>query len=133
MTSLFKKLNYTGQNPILVYNAPAEFEPALAEVAAETNVDRTPRGTSAYGFIMVFGITGEAIRTGVGLTRPKLRDGGVYWICYPKGSSPRLKSDINRDKLWPLAAPFGLQPVRQVAIDEDWSALRFKADRTDTT
>jgi hypothetical protein len=37
-----------------------------------------------------------------------------------------VKSDINRDSIWPIAAQHGLRPVRQIAIDDDWSALRFQ-------
>lgn len=44
------------------------------------------------------------------------------WIAYPKGN----KADINRDSLWPIVAEYGLRPNGQVAIDEVWSALRFR-------
>ena len=35
-------------------------------------------------------------------------------------------ADINRDSLWPMVAVHGLRPITQVAIDETWSALRFR-------
>ena len=44
------------------------------------------------------------------------------WIAYPKGN----KADINRDSLWPIVAEFGLRPNGQIAIDDYWSALRFR-------
>jgi hypothetical protein len=47
---------------------------------------------------------------------------GALWILYPKGG----RADINRDSLWPLVAVHGLRPITQVAIDETWSALRFR-------
>jgi hypothetical protein len=46
----------------------------------------------------------------------------VLWFLYPKGG----RSDINRDTLWPMVAVHGLRPITQVAIDETWSALRFR-------
>jgi hypothetical protein len=49
----------------------------------------------------------------------------VFWVAYPKGN----KADINRDTLWPLVAEFGMRPNGQVAIDNRWSALRFRANR----
>jgi hypothetical protein len=49
----------------------------------------------------------------------------VFWVAYPKGT----RSDINRDTLWPIVADFGLRPNGQVAIDDHWSALRFRANR----
>src|ERR1700722_9262071 len=38
----------------------------------------------------------------------------------------KLGTDLNRDILAALVAERGVQPVRQVAIDETWSALRFR-------
>jgi hypothetical protein len=45
-------------------------------------------------------------------------------VCYPK--SGQLGTDLNRDSLAALLRTSGIQPVRQVAIDEVWSALRFR-------
>lgn len=44
------------------------------------------------------------------------------WIAYPKGNT----TDINRDSLWPIVGEFGLRPNGQVAVDDVWSALRFR-------
>ena len=49
----------------------------------------------------------------------------VVWIAYPKAN----RTDINRDSLWPIVVEFGMRPNGQVAIDEVWSALRFRADK----
>jgi hypothetical protein len=52
------------------------------------------------------------------LTKPE-----VLWVVYRKGN----KADLNRDKLWPILAEYGMRPITQVAVDETWSALRFRA------
>lgn len=49
----------------------------------------------------------------------------ALWVAYPEGNA----TDINRDSLWPIVAEFGMRPNSQVAIDDRWSALRFRADR----
>ena len=36
------------------------------------------------------------------------------------------KCDFNRDNGWTRLGELGFEPVRQVAIDDDWSALRFR-------
>ena len=50
--------------------------------------------------------------------------------CYgspdPKGSSKKYRSQIDRDHGWDVLGSEGFEPVRMVAIDEDWSALRFR-------
>ena len=48
----------------------------------------------------------------------------LAWIAYPKAG--KLGTDLNRDVLAALLAGQGVQPVRQVAIDDTWSALRFR-------
>lgn len=48
----------------------------------------------------------------------------LVWIAYPKAG--KLGTDLNRDILRESLADQGVQPVRQVAIDEVWSALRFR-------
>lgn len=47
----------------------------------------------------------------------------LAWIAYPM--TGQLGTDLNRDILWRLLQGRGVKPVRQVAIDEVWSALRF--------
>jgi len=48
----------------------------------------------------------------------------LAWIGYPKAG--KLGTDLNRDKLVAAVTPEGVQPVRQVSIDDTWSALRFR-------
>jgi hypothetical protein len=48
----------------------------------------------------------------------------LAWIGYPKGG--KLGTDLNRDRLAEALAAHGIQPVRQVSIDDTWSALRFR-------
>ena len=48
----------------------------------------------------------------------------LAWIAYPKAG--KLGTDLNRDILAALLTEQGVQPVRQVAIDDTWSALRFR-------
>ncbi|MGW1890587.1 DUF3052 family protein [Streptomyces sp. NPDC002004] len=52
------------------------------------------------------------------------RSGKLVWIAYPKAG--KLGTDLNRDSLREALAEHGVQPVRQVAVDEVWSAMRFR-------
>lgn len=52
------------------------------------------------------------------------RQGRMAWIAYPKAG--KLGTDLNRDLLAAAIAGQGVQPVRQVALDDVWSALRFR-------
>ena len=55
----------------------------------------------------------------------RYRPGGHLWLAYPKKSGA-IRSDITRDHGWDLVTALGLLAVTQVAIDENWSALRFR-------
>ena len=48
----------------------------------------------------------------------------LAWVAYPKGG--QLGTDLNRDSLAQILSARGIRPVRQVAIDDVWSALRFR-------
>lgn len=52
------------------------------------------------------------------------REDRLVWLGYPKAR--QLGTDLNRDSLWELLSGDGIRPVRQIAIDETWSALRFR-------
>ncbi|MEW2306278.1 hypothetical protein AB0958_41090 [Streptomyces sp. NPDC006655] len=48
----------------------------------------------------------------------------LAWVAYPKGG--KLGTDLNRDSLAAALSEHGVRPVRQIAIDDTWSALRFR-------
>lgn len=50
----------------------------------------------------------------------------VVWLAYPKLSSKKYTCEFNRDTGWQALGDIGFEGVRMVAIDEDWSALRFR-------
>jgi hypothetical protein len=57
-------------------------------------------------------------------TREELDTVAVPAIEGARGN--KLGTDLNRDILRQTLADRGIQPVRQVSIDEVWSALRFR-------
>ncbi|MEU8972013.1 hypothetical protein AB0D11_22525 [Streptomyces monashensis] len=52
------------------------------------------------------------------------RRDALAWVAYPKGG--RLGTDLNRDTLAAALSGQGVRPVRQIAIDDTWSGLRFR-------
>jgi hypothetical protein len=55
----------------------------------------------------------------------KIAPAAILWVAYPKLSS-KLAGNLSRDIIHSLAPGYGLDTVSQIAIDEDWSALRLK-------
>src|SRR5271157_366742 len=122
MDPVLKKLSLKTQNPVLIYSAPAEFKSVQDCITAEVHTSIRQK----YDFIISFASVYSAAQKASEELSLALNDGGVFWFCYPKGTSKKYKSDINRNTSWELFSPYGLEPVSQVAIDDDWSALRFK-------
>jgi len=126
MTPLFKKLNFKDQQEILVVNAPTSFDAELADIAEFTEIKKTIEKVILIDFVIIFVFTQEQIDNAIDLIFPKLNGDAVLWFCYPKGTSKKYKCDFNRDAGWETLGNYNLEGVRQVAIDEDWSALRFR-------
>jgi hypothetical protein len=126
MSPLFKKLNYKDQTNILVINSPKSFDSELNEMANHAKIITTLSKAKDVEFAMCFATTQSEIDSFVKDVYPKLKGDAIIWLCYPKMSSKNYKCEFNRDTGWTIAGQYNLEPVRQVAIDDDFSALRFR-------
>jgi hypothetical protein len=81
-------------------------------------VDRIEQAAAA----ILFADDAATIGTTLESAAEHLAAPGLLWILYPKGG----RTDINRDTLWPMVARYRMRPITQVAVDETWSALRFR-------
>ena len=117
MNALFKKLNYKDQEELLVINPPESFEPELRNFLHTARIIRDPGIAGSVEFVMVFVVNQEQINAIASQVAPKLKGDAVLWMCYPKASSKKYSCDINRDSGWEILGKFGMEGVRQVAID----------------
>lgn len=123
--SLLKKLNYKDSSPILILNSPTEFSPFLKEIKPNLSVLEKMPSKAPISFALIFLYAQKEISTYISIL-DILEPDGVLWFAYPKKSSKKNKSDLNRDVGWDLLPAHDFLAVRQIAIDEDWSALRFR-------
>ena len=126
MDDVFKKLNYKDQPAIFAINAPASFNPSLQMMSAMATIKQVVGPGDEIEFGLLFATRKEELDTQVRQIAPQLKGDALFWICYPKGSSKKYQCDFNRDTGWKMLGDYEMEPVRQVAIDEDWSALRFR-------
>lgn len=77
---------------------------------------------SQAGIALVFADDSVTLREILQAQRSHLPDLNILWVVYPKAN----RTDVNRDSLWPILAEFGMRPNSQVAVDDVWSALRFR-------
>ena len=125
MTPLFKKLNLGSHTSILLLNAPDSFESEIAALEGVADI-RDPSQLSLIPFLLSFVQTLAEVEMIAASLPPTSLGDVVVWFAYPKGSSKRYRCEFNRDTGWEAVREEGFDSVRQVAIDEDWTALRFR-------
>lgn len=126
MDAVFTKLNYKEGLSIHVLNSPEVFEIILKSVSAEIPVLKEIIPNQPIGFIIVFGTSRTEFEMLAKIIAPALQGDAIFWLAYPKGTSKKYTCDFNRDTSWAIMEPYSMLPVRQVSIDDDWSALRFR-------
>jgi hypothetical protein len=121
----FAKLNLKDQKDIVIENAPASFEKEIASLKSVT-VRRSMSETKQVEFSLTFATKQKEVDSLARTVARKAAGDAIVWIAYPKKTSKKFTCEFNRDSGWPSMGQAGFEPVRMVAIDEDWSALRFR-------
>lgn len=126
MTSLFKKLQLPPSlDEILILNEPDGFHKEL-DCLEDIIIKESLIQVSEVDFALIFVTQRTQIENRIETVYPKLVGDAVLWFAYPKKSSSTYTSKINRDYGWGVLGDYNLEPVKQVSIDNDWSALRFR-------
>ena len=125
MNPLLKKLNFKNQQHILLINMPSEFESQALDFSNYASVDKDTT-TSPVEMVLIFCKTLKEIEAASAMLEHQLVADAILWYCYPKKSSKKYQCEFDRDNGWASLGNLGYEPVRMVAIDEDWSALRFR-------
>ena len=121
--SLVQKLQLKAGQRLVVINAPESYTERLA--AELPGIQMSQPDSHPADAVLLFARNLAEAEQLVPHGIRAVNEDGLLWVAYPKGSSG-LKTDINRDTLWRATEPTGWQPVRQVAIDQVWSAMRFR-------
>ena len=126
MTSLLKKLNYREQLRIAVINAEENFLTALLQEMPGVQIDSDIDQRYPYTFIIAFVRNIPDVRQLTPLILHNLATDGVLWFCYPKKKPGKNSTELNRDNGWKPLNDAGFFVIRNVAVDDTWSALRFR-------
>jgi hypothetical protein len=125
MSTVFAKLNLKDHKQIVVLDSPASFESELAALKG-VEIIRDLRKAKEVTFCLAFVTTQEQVNALAPTIARKAAGDAIVWFAYPKGTSKKYKSQIDRDSGWNMLGHQGFEPVRMVAIDQDWSAKRFR-------
>lgn len=119
-TPLAKKLAIKPGNSVRVLDAPQGYEHLLSDLPDGAHLIKG--GDEQADVVLLFGDSRATLERTLPTAITQVRPGGVFWVAYPKGG----KSDLSRNELWTLLEPYLWRPVSQIAIDDTWSALRFR-------
>jgi hypothetical protein len=114
---LAAKLQLKTDQPFKIVSAPHSVEPTLA------GLEHEGEGGQPVA-LLVFVTNRVAVEEHMDQIVEAASKDHLAWVAYPKAG--HLGTDLNRDSLAALLVEHGVQPVRQVAIDDVWSALRFR-------
>jgi hypothetical protein len=126
MNPIFKKLNYKNQEQVYIINPPDSFKKDMDDLNDLTTIKTTLVRSKKIEFVLAFVTKQKEVDDLAKKISPLMEEDGLLWFAYPKGSSKKYTCEFNRDTGWIALGKFGWEPVRMVAIDEDWSALRFR-------
>jgi hypothetical protein len=112
MKTVKEKLGVKPSKEVCVINAPNSYR----EVQSTTSIDRAD-------IVQVFVSSKKEVQDFIEQNLSKLKKMIALWVTYPKNSS---HLGVNRDLLAQYLANYGLEAVAICAIDDKWSALRFK-------
>mgnify|MGYP001792184865 CR=1 FL=1 len=126
MKNLLVKLNYKGQKRIALINAEENFTFSFSNELKDVMIDKEIDPRYPYSFIILFVKSISEVELITPIALHNLMADGILWFCYPKKSSKKYNTDLDRDHGWNALNDSGLHGVRLVSIDEDWSAMRFR-------
>ena len=140
LSAMAKKLRLARDHEVAVLNAPdgfiAQLQPGPAGLETEL------KQAASYDAVVLFVKDVEELRR---LGSPAIhaaKPNGLLWITYPKGGAGRAQGAadqskrqtdlpatplwVQRDVLGDITSETGYKPVSFVALDDYWTALRFK-------
>jgi hypothetical protein len=123
MNPLAKKLLIKPNSRWLFFNAPANYTDSLTPLPDDVEIVFNTEGS--FGGIQLFVTNSAELATDLAMIVPLLKANVIFWIIYPKKSSG-ITTDLEMMGSWNAPTQYGLRPVASAAVNEIWTALRFR-------
>ncbi|MCJ8209852.1 YdeI/OmpD-associated family protein [Mucilaginibacter sp. RS28] len=123
MNPLAKKLQIKPNSTWLFLNTPGNYletlEPLPDGVVRSTDITGKPDG------VQLFVKDSKDLAIALEQLYKVLKPDTILWICYPKRSAG-IPTDLGMTNDWEATVKYHLRPVASSAINDAWTALRFK-------
>lgn len=123
ISPLAKKLQIKPGKHWLLFNAPANYLTLLEPLPEGTTVSYEAKGS--FDGVQLFVKNSAELIESLTVVISVLQPDSVFWVIYPKKSSG-IKSDLEMMSSWDELGKYGYGGVAAAAINETWTALRFK-------
>jgi hypothetical protein len=120
--SVAQKLFIRENCTVLLFNGPRGIRAALGALPAGAKL--VTRSTKPVDLALIFSAKKAEMIALLRKAKPQLKEHGLMWAAYPKAG--QLNTDLKRETVWECGQAVKMQPVAQIAVDDVWSALRFK-------
>lgn len=117
-TPIAERLQVKRDRTLALVDAPGAIDAAIGAFRVRTDV-------ATAHVVLLFAADRAALDAAIPKLLPELKADVILWIAYPKLTSP-LAADLSRDILHQAMPAMGLDACSQIALDADWSAMRFK-------
>jgi hypothetical protein len=116
--TIAQKLGVKAGNRVYPINAPAGYARLLGDLPDGASLTDRPPAEVVHLFAHDAAELQRSGKAAIDAVAP----GGLLWISYPKGG----RTDLHRDSLMLALVPDGWRGVSLIAVDETWSAARFR-------
>lgn len=120
---LAKKLQVKPGKHWLLFNAPANYLNLLEPLPEGATVSYEAK--DSFDGVQLFVRNSSELVENLKVVVPILRPDTILWIIYPKKSSG-IESDLEMMSSWDELGKYGLGGVAAAAVNETWTALRFR-------
>jgi len=123
ISPLAKKLQIKPGKQWLLFNAPANYLTFLEPLPEGASVSYEGKGN--FDGVQLFVKNSTELIESLKVVVPVLRPDSVFWVIYPKKSSG-IESDLEMMSSWDELGKYGFGGVAAAAVNETWTALRFR-------
>jgi len=123
ISPLAKKLQVKPGKRWLLFNAPANYLTLLEPLPEGATVSYEAKGN--FDGVQLFVKNSRELEENLKVAVPTLNPDTVFWVIYPKKNAG-IETDLAMMGSWSAPTDYGLEPVASAAVNQTWTALRFR-------